>query len=134
MSAARPAPPSRDTEREARQGLLLLVAVVCLVFSPLAALAALAERRLASRVEQARGFNIWLVLCPQSAAGMGLEEEAKRIRGAVGVTILHQVNDAELIAHGAAPAWASSTPTATSRGSRRGRAPRAATPIRHRPQ
>ncbi len=34
-------------------------------------LTALAERGgLASRIEQARGFNTGLVLCPQSAAGM----------------------------------------------------------------
>ena len=65
-------------------------------------LTALAERGgLASRTEQARGFNTALVLCPQSAAGMGPEDEAKRIRDAVGLTILHQVNDPELLAQAA---------------------------------
>jgi len=81
------------TERKARERPALLVV------DELSAL--VEEGGLASRIEQARGFNTGLVLCPQSAAGMGPEEEAKRIRDAVGLTILHRVNDPELLARAA---------------------------------
>lgn len=81
------------SERKARERPCLLVV------DELSALAE--EGGLASRIEQARGFATGLVLCPQSAAGMGPEEEARRIRDAVGLTILHRVNDPELIASAA---------------------------------
>lgn len=81
------------TERKERERPALLVV------DELSAL--VGEGGVASRIEQARGFNTGLVLCPQSAAGMGPEEEAKRIRDAVGLTILHRVNDPELIAQAA---------------------------------
>ena len=37
---------------------------------------ALADRGMAARMEQARGFNAGLVLAPQVVAGMGDEQEA----------------------------------------------------------
>jgi hypothetical protein len=52
---------------------------------------------MASRVEQARGFNTSLVLAPQVVAGMGDETEAARILGSVETIICHRVNTPETI-------------------------------------
>jgi Bacterial protein of unknown function (DUF853) len=52
---------------------------------------------MASRVEQARGFNTGLVLAPQVVAGMGDEGEAARILGSVETVICHRVNTPEEI-------------------------------------
>jgi hypothetical protein len=52
---------------------------------------------MASRVEQARGFNTGLVLAPQVIAGMGEEGEAARILGSVETVICHRVNTPEEI-------------------------------------
>jgi hypothetical protein len=53
---------------------------------------------MASRVEQARGFNTSLVLAPQVVAGMGDEEQAERILGSVETVVCHRVNTPERIA------------------------------------
>ncbi len=59
---------------------------------------ALAEgSRMASRIEQARGFNTALVLAPQVVAGMGEESDAARILGSVETVICHRVNTPEEI-------------------------------------
>ena len=50
---------------------------------------------MAARVEQARGFNTGLILCPQVVAGMGDELEAERILGNVQTIICHRVNTPE---------------------------------------
>ncbi len=50
---------------------------------------------MAARVEQARGFNTALVLCPQVTAGMGGDEEAARLLGSVETVIAHRVNTPE---------------------------------------
>lgn len=50
---------------------------------------------MASRIEQARGFNTGLVLCPQVVAGMGDELEAQRILGNVQTIICHRLNTPE---------------------------------------
>ena len=47
---------------------------------------------MASRLEQARGFNTALILAPQTAAGLGDPEEADRILGSVETVICHRVN------------------------------------------
>jgi hypothetical protein len=52
---------------------------------------------MATRVEQARGFNTGLVLAPQVVAGMGDEIEAARILGSVETVICHRVNTPEEI-------------------------------------
>jgi hypothetical protein len=52
---------------------------------------------MASRIEQARGFNTSLVLAPQVVAGMGDESEAARILGSVETVICHRVNTPEEI-------------------------------------
>ncbi len=52
---------------------------------------------MAGRVEQARGFNMSLVLAPQVVAGMGDETEAARILGSVETVICHRVNTPEEI-------------------------------------
>jgi Helicase HerA, central domain len=52
---------------------------------------------MASRVEQARGFDTGLVLAPQVVAGMGEEGEAARILGSVETVICHRVNTPEEI-------------------------------------
>jgi hypothetical protein len=52
---------------------------------------------MAGRVEQARRFNIALVLAPQVVAGMGDEVEAARILGSVETVICHRVNTPEEI-------------------------------------
>jgi hypothetical protein len=52
---------------------------------------------MASRIEQARGFNTALVLAPQVAAGMGDETEAARIMGSAETVICHRVNTPEEI-------------------------------------
>jgi hypothetical protein len=52
---------------------------------------------MASRVEQARGFNTSLVLAPQVVAGMGDETEAARILGSVETIVCHRVNTPETI-------------------------------------
>lgn len=56
-----------------------------------------AQNDMASRVEQARGFNAGLVLAPQVAAGMGSDEQRDRILGSAETTILHRVNTPEEI-------------------------------------
>ncbi len=59
---------------------------------------ALAEgSRMASRIEQARGFNTALVLAPQVVAGMGEESDAARILGSVETVVCHRVNTPEEI-------------------------------------
>lgn len=50
---------------------------------------------MASRIEQARGFNTGLVLCPQVVAGMGDPIETERILGNVQTIICHRVNTPE---------------------------------------
>lgn len=50
---------------------------------------------MASRIEQARGFNTGLILAPQVVAGMGAEQEAARILGSVETVICHRVNTPE---------------------------------------
>jgi hypothetical protein len=50
---------------------------------------------MASRIEQARGFNTSLILAPQVVAGMGDEQEAARILGSVETVICHRVNTPE---------------------------------------
>jgi hypothetical protein len=52
---------------------------------------------MASRIEQARGFNTALVLAPQVAAGMGDDTEAARIMGSAETVICHRVNTPEEI-------------------------------------
>jgi len=50
---------------------------------------------MASRIEQARGFNTSLILAPQVVAGMGDETEAARILGSVETVVCHRVNTPE---------------------------------------
>jgi hypothetical protein len=50
---------------------------------------------MASRIEQARGFNTSLILAPQVVAGMGDEQEAARILGSAETVICHRVNTPE---------------------------------------
>lgn len=52
---------------------------------------------MASRIEQARGFNTSLILAPQVVAGMGDEQEAARILGSIETIICHRVNTPEEI-------------------------------------
>jgi conjugal transfer pilus assembly protein TraD len=52
---------------------------------------------MASRIEQARGFQTALVLAPQVVAGMGDESQAARILGSVETVICHRVNTPEEI-------------------------------------
>ncbi len=52
---------------------------------------------MASRIEQARGFNTAIILAPQVAAGMGDPQEAERITGSVETIICHRVNTPEQI-------------------------------------
>ena len=47
---------------------------------------------MASRLEQARGFNTALILAPQTAAGLGEPAEAERILGSVETIVCHRVN------------------------------------------
>jgi hypothetical protein len=77
------------TTRKPRDQLALLIVDE---FSALADTAGMA-----SRVEQARGFNTGLVLAPQVVAGMGDEREAARILGSVETVICHRVNTPEEI-------------------------------------
>jgi conjugal transfer pilus assembly protein TraD len=77
------------TSRKARSQFCLLIVDE---FSALASGAGMA-----SRVEQARGFNTSLVLAPQVVAGMGDETEAARILGSVETIICHRVNTPEEI-------------------------------------
>lgn len=58
---------------------------------------ALAGTGMATRVEQARGFNTALILAPQVTAGMGDPTEAERIIGSVETVICHRVNTPEQI-------------------------------------
>jgi hypothetical protein len=54
---------------------------------------ALAERSgMAGRVEQARGANTALILCPQAVAGMGDAGERARLLGSVEAVICHRLN------------------------------------------
>jgi conjugal transfer pilus assembly protein TraD len=57
----------------------------------------LAGAGMATRVEQARGFNTALILAPQVTAGMGDPLEAERIIGSVETVICHRVNTPEQI-------------------------------------
>ena len=50
---------------------------------------------MASRIEQARGFNTSLILAPQVAAGMGDDTQTARILGSVETVICHRVNTPE---------------------------------------
>jgi hypothetical protein len=59
-------------------------------FSSLAAAMSMAER-----IEQARGYRAALVLCPQSAAGLGEPREAQRILASVQTVVCHRVNTPE---------------------------------------
>jgi hypothetical protein len=77
------------TARKARGQFCLLIVDE---FSALASNAGMA-----TRVEQARGFNTGLVLAPQVVAGMGDEVEAARILGSVETVICHRVNTPEEI-------------------------------------
>jgi hypothetical protein len=52
---------------------------------------------MASRIEQARGFNTGLVLAPQTVAGMGERHEAERILGSLETIVCHRVNTPEEI-------------------------------------
>ena len=52
---------------------------------------------MASRLEQARGFNTALILAPQTAAGLGEPEEAERILGSVETVICHRVNTPDTV-------------------------------------
>jgi hypothetical protein len=52
---------------------------------------------MATRVEQARGFNTALVLAPQVLAGMGSESETARILGSVETVVCHRVNTPERV-------------------------------------
>jgi hypothetical protein len=70
------------TSRKPREQFCLLIVDE---FTALAANAGMA-----SRVEQARGFNTGLVLAPQVVAGMGDEVEAARILGSVETVICHR--------------------------------------------
>jgi hypothetical protein len=75
------------TTRKARERLCLLIVDE---FSSLAE-----ASEMATRVEQARGFNTAVVLAPQVLAGMGEENQAKRITGCVETVICHRLNDPE---------------------------------------
>jgi len=75
------------TTRKPRERLCLLIVDE---FSSLAE-----ASEMATRVEQARGFNTAVVLAPQVLAGMGEENEAKRITGCVETVICHRLNDPE---------------------------------------
>ena len=66
-----------------------------LVVDELTALAHAA--RMATYVEQARGFQTALVLAPQVVAGMGDAAEAQRILGSVETVVCHRVNTPEEI-------------------------------------
>jgi conjugal transfer pilus assembly protein TraD len=52
---------------------------------------------MASRLEQARGFNTALVLAPQTAAGLGEPAEADRILGSVETVVCHRVNTPDAV-------------------------------------
>jgi hypothetical protein len=52
---------------------------------------------MASRLEQARGFNTALILAPQTAAGLGEPAEADRILGSVETVVCHRVNTPEAV-------------------------------------
>ncbi|MCA1656201.1 MAG: hypothetical protein LC713_00525 [Actinobacteria bacterium] len=52
---------------------------------------------MASRLEQARGFNTALILAPQTAAGLGDQAEAERILGSVHTVISHRVNTPDAV-------------------------------------
>jgi hypothetical protein len=52
---------------------------------------------MATRVEQARGFNTSLILAPQVLAGMGEPEQVERILGSVETVVCHRVNTPERI-------------------------------------
>jgi hypothetical protein len=75
------------TTRKPRERLCLLIVDE---FSSLAD-----AGEMATRVEQARGFNTGVVLAPQVLAGMGEESQAKRITGCVETVICHRLNDPE---------------------------------------
>ena len=52
---------------------------------------------MASRLEQARGFNTALILAPQTAAGLGEPADADRILGSVETVICHRVNTPDAV-------------------------------------
>lgn len=52
----------------------------------------------AMRLEQARGYNVFLLLAPQTVSGMGLEEQQSRILGSVDMLICHGSKEPERIA------------------------------------
>jgi hypothetical protein len=52
---------------------------------------------MASRLEQARGFNTALILAPQTAAGLGDPAEADRILGSVETVVCHRVNTPDAV-------------------------------------
>jgi Helicase HerA-like C-terminal/Type IV secretion-system coupling protein DNA-binding domain len=77
------------TTRKPRERLCLLI---------VDEFSALAEgSEMATRIEQARGFNTAIVLAPQVIAGMGDEEQTARILGCVETVICHRVNAPEQI-------------------------------------
>jgi hypothetical protein len=52
----------------------------------------------ASRLEQARGYNAFLLLAPQTVAGMGFPEQQSRILGSVDMVICHGMKEPGRIA------------------------------------
>jgi hypothetical protein len=77
------------TKRKPHERLCLLIV------DEFAALAEASE--MATRVEQARGFNTAIVLAPQVLAGIGEESQAQRILGCVETTICHRLNAPEQV-------------------------------------